>query len=129
MKTAEKETKPRIGIVNLERRSHPRFTVDLPIEYYQTNSPLSHTGRAINVSEGGLLVYLPENIEIGQHLRMKLFFSLGSGLNTIEILAEIVWKDIHLERDWGDYRSGVRFIDISSDDLNRLKNFLRTLSE
>jgi hypothetical protein len=60
---------------------------------------------------------------------MKLFFSLGSGLNTIEILAEIVWKDIHLERDWGDYRSGVRFIDISSDDLNRLKNFLRTLSE
>jgi c-di-GMP-binding flagellar brake protein YcgR len=125
----EKRMKPRVGILNLERRKHPRFGVDLPIEYYQTDSSISNTGRLMNASEGGLLVYLPEQIKIGQHLKMKLFFSFGSDLNVIEILTEVAWEDIHLENGWGDYRFGVRFIDISPDDVNKLKNFLRSLSE
>ena len=44
-------------------------------------------------------------------------------------VAQVAWIDIHLGEEWGDYRSGVKFIDISSEDLNRLKNFLRSLSE
>ena len=100
----EKGMKPRVGIVNLERRKHPRFAVDLPIEYYQTDSSISHTGQLMNASEGGLLVYLPEQIKIGQHLKMKLFLSFGVDLNIIEILTEVVWEDIHLEKGWGDDR-------------------------
>jgi c-di-GMP-binding flagellar brake protein YcgR len=125
----EKASKPRVGIINFEKRSHPRFSVDLPIEYYQTNSSPPHRGRVINASESGLLVYLPERMEIGQHLRLKLFFVSGSELNTIEILAEVVWRDIHLGKGWGDYRSGVKFVDISSEDMDKLKNFLGSLSE
>jgi c-di-GMP-binding flagellar brake protein YcgR len=125
----EKGAKPRAGIVNFERRGYPRFTVDLPIEYYQTNSPINHPGRVINASEGGLLVYLPEKIEIGQHLRLKLFFASGSELNTVEMLAEVVWRDIHLGKDGGDYRCGVRFVDISTEGLERLKSFLMSLSQ
>jgi c-di-GMP-binding flagellar brake protein YcgR len=125
----EKETKPRVGIVNFEKRGHPRFTVDLPIEYYQINSSSSHAARVINASEGGLLVYLPEKMEIGQHLRLKLFFVSGSELNTIEMSTEVVWRDTHLGKNWGDYRSGVRFVDISTKDLNTLKTFLVSLSE
>jgi c-di-GMP-binding flagellar brake protein YcgR len=125
----EKGTKPRVGIVNFERRGYPRFTVDLPIEYYQINAPINHTGRATNASEGGLLVYLPEKMEIGQHLRLKLFFASGSELNTIEMLAEVVWRDIHLGKGGGDYRCGVKFVDISTEDLDRLKNFLMSLSK
>lgn len=125
----EKAAKPRVGIINFEKRSHPRFSVDLPIEYYQTNSFPPHTGRVINASESGLLVYLPEKMEIGQHLRLKLFFVSGAELNTVEMLAEVVWRDIHLGKGWGDYRSGVKFVDISSEDLDRLKNFLGSLSE
>jgi c-di-GMP-binding flagellar brake protein YcgR len=68
-------------------------------------------------------------MKIGQHLKMKLFFSFDVDLNTIEILAEVVWEDIRWEKGWGDYRFGVRFVDISPDDLNKLKNFLRSLSE
>lgn len=121
--------KPRIGIVNIERRRYPRFSIDLPIEYYPNHSLVSHTGRAINASEAGLLVYLPEKMEIGQRLWMKLFFYSGFDLNTIQMLAEVVWVDIHLEEGWGDYRSGLKFIDISPEDLYRLKNFLITLSQ
>jgi c-di-GMP-binding flagellar brake protein YcgR len=125
----EKGIKPRYGIVNFERRKHPRFNVDLPIESYRIDSMVGSPGRAMNVSEGGLLVYLPEKLEIGQHLKLKLYFPSGSGLNTIEMLAEVVWVDLHLEKGWGDYRSGLRFIEISSEHLNLLKKILRNLSE
>jgi len=129
METEEKETKPRTGVVSFEKRKYPRFSIDLPIEYYRINSSVSQTGRALNISEGGLLIYFPEQMEIGQHLRLKLFFSLGSELNTIEMLAEVVWMDIHLGKDWGNYRSGVKFIDVSSEDIRKLENFLMHLSK
>jgi c-di-GMP-binding flagellar brake protein YcgR len=125
----EKGKKPRIGIANLERRKHPRFAVDLPIEYFPIDSSIGHSGRLINLSEAGLLVYFPERIGIGQHLKMKLFFSSGPELHTVEIVSEVVWEDICLEKDWGDYRFGVRFVDIAPDDLHKLKDFLRSLSK
>ena len=125
----DKGRKLHYGIVNFERRKYPRFNIDLPIEYSLLSYPLSHPGRALNASEGGLLVYLSEIVEISQLLQMKLFFPSGSELNGVEIMAEVVWMDIHLGRDWGDYRYGVRFVDISPESLNKLKRFLRDLSE
>ena len=124
----KEETKPRIGIINFEKRRHPRFTVDLPLEYYRVDSPIPETGRAVNASEGGLLVYFPEEVNVGDHLRLRLFFNVGSQLNTIEMVVQIAWVDLHLGREWGDYRSGVRFVDISPEDLDRLKTFLKNLS-
>ncbi len=129
MNTEEKVTKQRTGIVHFERRTYPRFSVDLPVEYYQINSSSSQTGHALNASEGGLLIYFPEQMEIGQYISLKLFFSLGSELNTIEVLAEVVWMDMYLGKGWGDYRCGVKFINISPEDRTRLKNFLIGLSE
>ncbi len=129
MDTEEKVTKQRTGIVHFERRTYPRFSVDLPVEYYQINSSSSQTGHALNASEGGLLIYFPEQMEIGQYISLKLFFSLGSELNTIEVLAEVVWMDMYLGKGWGDYRCGVKFINISPEDRTRLKSFLIGLSE
>jgi len=106
MKTEEKDTKPRTGVVNFERRKYPRFSVDLPLEYYWIDSSISHTGRGLNLSEGGLLIYFPEEMDVSQYLRLKLFLPLGSELNTIEVLAEVVWMDIHLGKR-RDYRCGV----------------------
>ena len=127
MRKEEGETKSRYGTVNFEKRKHPRFSVDLPAEYNRTD-PYVKQGHATNASEGGLLLYLPEQIEIGKHLRLKLFFSMGSILHTIETLVEVVWTDIHLGKDWGDYRTGVRFVEISVEDMDKLKNFLKSLS-
>jgi len=119
--------KHRYGTFNFERRKHPRFNIDLPVEYYQIDSTSHHNGRAMNASEGGLLLYLPEQMETGQYLRLKLFFSSGSELNAAEMLVKVAWVEFHLEKDLGDYRTGVRFIDISPEDMSRLKNFLRSL--
>jgi c-di-GMP-binding flagellar brake protein YcgR len=129
MEKEKEKTESHIGIVNLERRKYPRFTVNLPIEYHRLDSSTRYTGRVLNASEGGLLLYLPEQMEMGQDLKIKLFFTSGVELNTVELLAQVVWTDIHLGKGWGDYRTGVKFIDISSENLNQLKNFLRSLSQ
>ncbi len=124
----EKEPKPRYGTVNFERRKYPRFNIDLPIEYYRIDSSIGHTGKALNISEGGLLLRFPEQMDIGQYIKLKLFLSSGSELNTIEVLAEVVWMDIHLDKGEGDYRCGIKFIDISPEDMTKLRNFLGSLS-
>jgi c-di-GMP-binding flagellar brake protein YcgR len=123
-----KETEFRFGTVNLERRKYPRVAVDLPIEYHRIDSSVRQTGRAQNASEGGLLLYLPEEMTIGQELKIKLFFSSGVELNTVEMVTQVVWKDIDLGQGPGDHRAGVKFIDITLEDLEKLKNFLRSLS-
>jgi hypothetical protein len=112
----------------LEKRRHPRFRVDLPIEYYRTASSIGHTGRAFNASEGGLLLYLTEQVEIGQYLNSNFSFTSGSEINSIEMLTEVAWVDIDLGEVWGDYRCGVNFIDVSPEDMSKLKEFLRSLS-
>jgi c-di-GMP-binding flagellar brake protein YcgR len=128
MKTEEKETKPRYGIANLERRRYRRFPVRLPIEYYRADSPINQTGQALDASEGGLQILFPEQMEIGQNLNLKLFFSSGSNLNTIEALAEVVWINTQLGEGEKHYRSGVRFINMSSEDVTKLKNLSASLS-
>jgi len=123
----ERETEPPFGLADFERRRHPRFSVDLPIEYWQINKSKSRPGRMIDVSEGGLLLHFSEPLEIGQNLGLNLFIDIGLDLDSIEALVqvEVVWKDIYLGKD-GDYRIGVRFVDISPEDLDKLKNFLNT---
>jgi len=127
MKKEENAPKPRYGIVNFEKRKHPRFNVDLPIEYARSDLGINR-GEALNASQGGLLIYLPEKMEVGQHLSLKLFFSSGFEFNTIETLAEVIWVDVHLSDDWGDYRAGVKFVEISPGDMEKLRIFLRSLS-
>ncbi len=123
----EEETKPGYGTLNFEKRRYPRFSVDLPVEYTRKDLVVKQ-GRVINASEGGLLVNFPEQMEMGQHLRLKLFFTSGSELNMMEIVNQVVWTDVHVRKDWGDYRTGVEFVDISLEDQCTLKIFLSSLS-
>jgi len=126
MEKDERETKPHFGVANFEKRKHPRFSIDLPVEYWLINNPKSRPSHTLNVSEGGLLVHFSEPPEIGQDLRLKLFIDSGPDLNSVEAIVQVVWKEIPLGKD-GDYRAGVKFVDISAEDMDKLKNFLNTL--
>ena len=119
------DTRPSTEFIDFENRRYPRFDIHLPIEYYQIKSSMTHTG---NISEGGSLIYFPEETDVRQYLRLKLFFSFGPELNTIKVLAEVVWMDHHLSMDQEYYPYGVKFVDISPEDGTRLRNFLRSLS-
>ena len=112
-----------------EKRKHPRFDVDLPIKYGRTNLLFKYA-RAVNASQGGLLLRLPEEMGVGQRLALKLFFPLQSELNTVKASVQVVWIDIHMRKDWAwDYQTGVRFVDISAEDMAILKNFLVTVGQ
>ena len=125
MEAREKDTTPQIEVIDSENRKYPRFDIHLPIEYCQIKSSMAHTG---NISEGGFLIYFPEEKDVNQNLSLKLFFSLGSKLDTIKVVGKVVWMDNHLSKDGEHYPYGVKFIDISLEDGNKLRNFLRSLS-
>jgi hypothetical protein len=106
-----------------ERRKHSRFLVELPVEYHRVNSSRIRPGHTINFSEDGLMVSASEQMEVGEKLEMKIYFSPGSGLVTIAASVKIAWADIEAED--GYYRSGVSFVDISPVDRERLKGLLK----
>jgi hypothetical protein len=136
-KKEEVSQKPRLGVARfekednpkkkMEKRMYPRFLLNLPIEYCHLDSPVSYSSHTINVSEGGLMVYLGEKLEAGQHLSLKIFCSYSLALLTIETLAQVMWADAHSGKD-GNYRHGVKFLVMKPEDLHHFKAFLDSLS-
>ena len=113
----------------VDKRKHPRVMVDLPFKYSKNHIPTKH-GQAVNASEGGLLVRLPEEIAVGQRLPLKLFFSSDAELDIIAPSVQVVWTGIHLKRDFTwDYQTGVRFVDIPPKDMIKYKNFLKCFKQ
>ncbi len=110
-----------------ERRMYPRFLLHLPIEYLPLDSPVNYLSHTINASEGGLMICLHERLEVGKHLHLKIFFSSGPSLLTINPMVQVMWADEKLGED-KSYRHGVRFVDPTSEDLHKFKDFLGTLS-
>ena len=129
MKKEERELEPSLGVTNFERRRYPRFSVALPIEYWQIDKSKSRPGQTINISEGGLLLRLSEPLEIDQVVGLTLFITSGLDVDVIEALAqvELIWQDTHVGKD-GTSRVGVKFVDISPEDMDKLKNLLNTLT-
>ena len=117
---------PHFGNVNLERRQCPRFSTDLPAKYWQIDNSKNHLGHLVNISEGGVMLYFPEKIEIGQHLRVRLFIGPFLELEPIDALVLVAWNDSHFGKN-GYSRIGVKFVDISPEHMDVLRNFLDTL--
>jgi hypothetical protein len=115
--------------LNSEKRKYPRFDVDLPIKYSRSSLFFKYA-RAVNASEGGLLLQLPEELGIGQQLSLKLFFPSYANSNIIETVVKVVWMDVRLRKDWAwDYHTGVRFLNISPKNMAVLKSYLTDFSQ
>jgi hypothetical protein len=109
--------------VHLERRSHPRFQLELPLEYRRANDTKIRPGHTLNFSEDGLMVSVSEQVEMGEQLEMKIYFSSDSSLITIEAIVKVAWVDMEAKKD-GHYRFGLSFLNISPVDRERLNRFL-----
>ncbi len=121
-----KEVKP--SSIKFEMRRHPRFPVDLPLEYWGVNSPIGHRGQAVNASEGGLMVFLSQKVETGQHLKMIVFIGSGSNSETIEILVQAVWIEIGLSMATEDYRAGVKIIGMTTKNQLKWNDLISSLA-
>jgi c-di-GMP-binding flagellar brake protein YcgR len=118
---------PHFGTVNFERRQRPRISTDLPAEYWHIGNSKNYAGRMLNVSEGGVLLYLPEKIEVGRNLKVRLFIGPLLALEPIDALVQVTWNDFHIGES-GHYRVGVKFVNISTEDMDKLRHFLNTLT-
>jgi c-di-GMP-binding flagellar brake protein YcgR len=86
----------------------------------------SRPGRTGDLSEGGLLLYIPEEMDIGQDLQVTVFIDSEAGLKPIKVKARVVWKDYRLEK--GEFlRVGVNFLEITPEHRETLNGFLYNL--
>lgn len=126
MLNLEEKFEPRFGFAKFERRISPRFLVNCPLKYWRGSAAKRSSGRTGNISEGGILLHVPDPIEVGENLRVRLFIGDLLALQTIDAVVTVVWRDFHLDES-DHYRIGVKFVDILPDDLGKLKDFLKTL--
>jgi c-di-GMP-binding flagellar brake protein YcgR len=68
----EEERKALSGPANFKKRQHRRFSIDLPVQYYQTEISRSKPCRAIDISKGGLQLLVAEKMEVGQNLKLRI---------------------------------------------------------
>jgi c-di-GMP-binding flagellar brake protein YcgR len=124
------QTKPRSeeGIFIVERRKHPRFNIDLPLDYSIENKD-HYGGVAVNASRGGLIVYLPVAIVVGTSLNIEIIFVKGFELNSIRVRAKVIWSNLAPKVIWGEYRYGLEFDKFQEGDLQKLKALLREAGE
>lgn len=115
---------PRKGIYAVERRKHPRVSVELPLNYSLVDTK-ENGGIIANASEGGLLVYLSEKINIGTRLKIEILFIEGMELNTIKGTVKGVWSELAAKGGWGKYRYGLQFESFHEGDLDKLKILLK----
>ncbi len=114
----------RISPSGKERRKFQRLLMDLPLEYRVANAPYAHGGLVVNASEVGLLIQSVKNIPIGTKLIIAVLFPKGFELTSFEVLAEVIWKDLHWEEDWEGFHYGLKFIRLLEDDFRKLKQLL-----
>ena len=119
----------RMGVLAIEKRRHPRYSVELPLDYSRVDGKATLGGIVANASEGGLLVYLPEIMQIGDLLSIEIFFASGLELNSIRAVAKVVWYDLAAKESWGEHRYGLQFQSIEEKDYQRLKILLREVGK
>lgn len=117
-----REIKHHFGVAKIEERKHPRLLLNLPVEYYLAESDIRGTGHTGNASEGGLILYLRKHFRVGDLLKLKLFFSSGAGMNSVELLSQVMWME-KLENK--EYRCGLKFVGISPKDMENFNSFLK----
>src|SRR4030043_1627206 len=125
MKNKQFSSQTKMGVLAIEKRKYPRFSVELPLNYSRADAKETFGGMVANASEGGLLVYMPERIDIGALLKIEILYVKGLELDTIRAVAKVVWCDLAARESWGEHRYGLQFKYIDQNDFSRLSTLLK----
>ena len=107
-----------------ERRQHPRFTVKLPLDYWEAPDVLSG-GLVADMSEAGLCIHSVNPIQIGAELKIRVYVAKGEfTFGSIEGSGKIIWRTLRVEDEWKGYQHGLYLTEMSLDDRERLKQIL-----
>lgn len=126
-KNDQSASQSKMGVFAVEKRRHPRYIVELPLSYSRVDDKELYGGMVANASGGGVLVYLPERMEIGAALKVEIFYVKGLELATINAVAKVVWIDLANYGSPGEHRYGLEFQYIDEKDLHGLIELLKEI--
>jgi DNA-binding response OmpR family regulator len=110
------------------RRRHPRYPAEIAVSCIVddgAHTPRELTGHTVNVSLSGLSLWLPEQLEKGALLLLKLALPEGP----ITAKGRVMWQDPKHGRD-GRFHHGVRFLGFTEEGaLSQYRRHLSQLAE
>ncbi len=109
-----------------EKRRHFRLSLHLPMEYSLPESSRFRLAYMADICEGGLLMYTPEKLDVGQNLRVKFYSGAAAGIDCIQAFGEVIRVD-NLGKSGKEYRYGVRFSDMQPNFFKKLRKYLKNL--
>ena len=113
----------------IERRRHPRHSIELPIDLWQTPYVVQE-GLVTDMTEIGLGFRSIHEFQISADLRIEVFLSRGEfQLDSIEGTGRIIWRTPLRERDWKGYRYGMYFSEMALYSRDRLLKYIKKLEE
>ena len=112
-----------------ERRQHPRFSVKLPVDFWQTPDVVQG-GLVTDMSKIGLGIRSIHEIQIGAKLKIRVYLSKEEySFDSIEGIGKIIWRTAHREQDWKGYRYGMYIMQMPLDSRDRLMKYILMLQE
>jgi hypothetical protein len=112
-------------ISEYDRRRHPRYLVEMPLDFVDGQDDLASTGLTTNVSERGLMALIGERLEVGSILKVTLYFRSDFSLTSIQTQSQIMWRDDVWKEYLDSYRYGLMFLGAKHSEMKRLKGFLQ----
>ena len=109
-----------------EKRKDFRLSLRLPMEYSFPESCQIRLAYMVDICEGGLSMYTPENLDTGQNLNLRFYYVSAAGLDYIQAPGEVIRVD-GVGISGKKFRCAVRFSHLSSDFLKRFREFLNSL--
>jgi len=102
-----------------EHRRHVRWKKKLKVSYALTEEMEFYDDIFTeDISEEGLQIYIPDSIELGQIVRLKLEFANDS------VPISITGKVVFLKEDQKKFRIGFSFVDLNDFVKQRIKRNL-----
>ncbi len=98
----------------------------MPTEYSYKDSSQARFGHTINICEEGVVICIREKYEVGENLRVRIFFNMDSDCVFIEARTVVVWRDMEQREKENVY--GLKFMEMSSGDMKKLKMFLKSFA-
>jgi len=123
------EFEPGRGIVILESRKFPRENIEIPLSYSIRDNIGNNAGNLENEIEGGILIYIKDDLEVGTNLDIEIFPPEYFDLKPIKATTQIVWTQLRGTTDGGEYEYGLKFIDMDSDNIRKLQKLLEYIEQ
>ena len=107
-----------------EKRKEPRIKVNWPIEVFSGDRTIE--GIAKNITLKGLFVCCQEPLSLKKDFRLLIF---TPDKKAIDVVGKVVWSDayaIDMDNNNAPVCVGLSFVEISAEDLNSLKEIIKS---